>query len=283
MKRIQGLIYFLAGLELFRVNLSPGQEKAQEAHGSLTATGILERSQQAFYYAGTDMKAKVNMELITAGGKKRTRVLTLLRKNDPQGKDQRYFLYFHEPGDVRRTAFLIWKYPEKDDDRWIFIPAVNAIRRVAASDSRSSFVGSDFTYEDVSGRDLSADAHTLLREEKQGEVDCYVIQSVPKRPTDYTKKVAWIDKKTFLPLREEYHDAQNELARIFTADAVSGITAGEGTAKKTYPTAMKRTMRNVKSGHRTEVGFEGVTYDVGFDEAIFTEGSLQRPPQKWLR
>ncbi|MBI4481572.1 MAG: outer membrane lipoprotein-sorting protein [Acidobacteria bacterium] len=248
-----------------------------------TATEIVEKSQRAFYYPGADMKAKVTMELITEAGKKRTRVLTMLRNNDPKSKNQKYFLYFHEPGDVRRTAFLVWKYPEKDDDRWIFIPAVNMVRRVAASDSRSSFVGSDFSYEDVSGRDLAADTHTLLREERLGEVECYVVQSVPKAATDYTKKLAWIDKTTFLPRREEYYDLQNELARLFTADKIDDVAAGEGDAKKTYPTVTRRTMKKVKSGHRTEVSFDNVAYDVGLDDDVFAERALQNPPQKWIR
>ena len=254
-------------------SLAPAQNRA--------AAEIVEKSQRAFYSPGSDMKASVTMELITADGKKRTRVLTMLRKNDPRTTNQKYFLYFHEPGDVRRTAFLVWKYPERDDDRWIFIPAVNMVRRVAARDSRSSFVGSDFTYEDISGRDVSADTHTLLREERLGDADCYVIQSVPKAAMDYTKKLAWIDKTTFLPLKEEYYDAQNQLARMFTADRIESI-AGQG-GRKSYQTVTKRTMKNVKSGHRTEVTLAGLAYDVGLDDGIFSEGSLQNPPQQWIK
>lgn len=246
-----------------------------------TATGIVEKSQQAFYYSGTDMKSNVTMELITADGKKRTRVLTMLRRNDPRTANQKYFLYFHEPGDVRRMAFLVWKYPERDDDRWIFIPAVNMVRRVAARDSRSSFVGSDFTYEDISGRDVSADTHTLLREERLGNADCYVVQSVPKAATNYTKKLAWIDKKTFLPLKEEHYDAQNQLARLFVADKIENV-AGQG-GRKSYQTVTKRTMKNVKSGHRTEVTFTNIAYDIGLDDSIFSERSLQSPPEQWVR
>lgn len=248
------------------------------------ATEILAKSQEAFFYAGPDMKAKVTMDLIAPGGAKRTRVLTMLRKNDGRrrgtGRNQKYFMYFHEPGDVRGTAFLVWKYPEKDDDRWIFVPAVNMVRRIAARDNRSSFVGSDFSYEDVSGRDLSADTHSLLREEKLNGADSYVIQSVPKGAADFTKKISWIDQKTFLPLKEEYYDAQGELARLFTADRIENVGGGGG---KSYPTAVRRTMKNVKSGHATEVVFSGVAYGVGLDEGVFTEAALQNPPRKWIQ
>ena len=255
----------------------------QEPAKAPTALEILEKAEQAFYYAGGDMKAKVNMDLLTESGKKRSLVLTMLRKNDSKTRDQKYFMYFHEPGDVRRTGFLVWKYPEKDDDRWVFIPAVNAVRRVAASDSRSSFVGSDFTYEDLSGRDLPADTHSLVKEEKLGDADCFVVHSVPKSAAEYTKKLAWIDKKTFLPRKEEYYDAQNELARVFTAEAIEDVTVGEGAAKKTVPTVTKRSMKNVKSGHRTDVRFTTIAYDVGLEDDVFTERALQNAPQKWIR
>ena len=246
-----------------------------------SALEILERSQRAFYYPGADMAARVTMELVTESGKRRTRVLTMLRKNDPNGRDQKYFLYFHEPGDVRRTAFLVWKYAERDDDRWIFLPAVNLVRRVAASDSRSSFVGSDFTYEDLSGRDLSADAHARVREEKVGERECWVVESAPKSAAEYTRKLAWVDKAAFLPLREEYYDAQDELVRVFTADAIENVAARA--TGDVHPTITRRAMRNVKSGHRTEATFTGVAYDVGLDDGVFTERSLQSPPQQWIR
>ena len=256
---------------------------AAKAQDAPSATEIVERSQQAFYEPGVDMRAKVTMALVTSDGQTRTRVLTMLRKNELESRRQKYFLYFHEPGDVRRTAFLIWKYPEKDDDRWLFIPAVGMVRRLAARDNRSSFIGSDFTYEDLSGRDVSADTHDRVGEKKIGNRDCYLIRSVPRLEMDYTKKLSWIDKKSFLPLKEEYYDAQGELARRFTADRIEDIVAGSGGGTMAYPTIMKRTMTSVKSGHRTEVTFTDVAYDLGIEDDVFTERALQSPPQKWIR
>lgn len=255
--------------------------------GRPDAAAILERYQQAFYAAGADMKADVAMELITGDGKRRTRALTLLRLNGasramnlPGGTEQKYLLYFREPADVRRMTFLVWKYPEKEDDRWIYIPAVDLVRRVAASDKRSSFVGSDFTYEDISGRDISADTHKFLREEKLANSDCYVIESVPKETLDYVRRLAWIDKATWLPLKEEYYDLQNELARIFTADKIENVSSGGGNGA--IPTVTQRTMRNVKSAHRTEVTYKSVSYNVGLSDDLFTERYLRRPPSKWI-
>lgn len=262
-----------------------------------TASEIMEKSDQAFYYQGNDMKADVTMDLITADGKKQTRALTMLRRNDAGGGNQKYYLYFNQPADVRRMSFLVWKYPDKEDDRWVFIPALDLVRRIAASDARSSFVGSDFNYEDVSGRDLDADDHQLIKEEKLGDQDCYVIESTPKKPVDYVQRVSWISKDSFLPLRVEYYDQQKELARVFTADKIEQIVfgaegstttqpatgTGEGKKPKVFPTVMVRTMKNVKTGHRTEVTYTAVSYDVGLADDIFTERYLRRPPARWIK
>ena len=252
--------------------LAPGSAGAQAAQ-ALAAEEIMHRLQRAFFYAGRDFAAKVDMRLIDKTGRERQRSLAMLRLNAKEGLNQKYYLYFHAPADVRGTTFLVWKYPERDDDRWLFIPAIKLVTRIAARDNQSSFVGSDFTYEDISGRDLGADAYELLREETMDGRDCYVVESVPKAASAFARKVSWIDKTSFLPVKEEYYDVQNELFKVFTAGEVKEI---EG-----YPTAVRRTMRNLKSGHSTEVVFANVDYDAGLEEDLFTERSLQRPPPKW--
>jgi hypothetical protein len=247
-----------------------------------SAVEIMERSQNAYYYAGNDAKGRLLMELIDPDGGKRVRDMTMLRRNQEEGA-QKYFMYFHEPGDVRRLTFMIWKYPSKEDDRWIFIPAVDLIRRIAAEDKYSSFVGSDFSYEDVSGRDVGEDTHTVLREEKLAEREVVVIESVPLQEAAFSRRISWIDKKNHLPLKEEYYDVQNQLHRVFTADAVENITVGEGEEQRAYPTIMKRTMRNVRTGHRTEVSVLSVTYDVGLEDQDFSERRMRRPPRDWIQ
>jgi hypothetical protein len=244
-----------------------------------SAFEIMERSQLAFYYPGEDMKAEITMDLIDRNGNRRTRVMTMLRMDEAQGGNQRYFIYFHEPGDVRRMTFMVWKYPEAEDDRWIFVPAVDLVRRIAANDKRSSFVGSDFTYEDVSGRDVTSDEHTLVREEMLEGRSVWVIQSRPKTPTDYTRRLSWIDQTHFLPLKEEYYDAQDALFRVFTADEIAMIPAQDGE----LPTVLRRTMRNVKTGHSTETRFTDVVYDFGLNGNDFSERRMRQPPRNWIR
>mgnify|MGYP001562476049 CR=1 FL=1 len=267
MKRLRhsGVLFLLAALATAGL---PSAARPSDA------TEIIQKSQAAFYEAGRDFQARVKMTLITREGQQRLRELTMLRKNGPSG-EQKYFIYFHRPADVTGTTFMVNKYPNRDDDRWLFIPAINLVNRIAARDSRSSFVGSDFTYEDVSGRDLAADAHALLREELFNDRKVYVVESKPLGPAEYTRKLSWIDQTTFLPLKEEYYDIQGALYKAFTAEEVKEIQG--------FPTVLKRTMANVKTGHKTEVVFERIQYNVGLGEDLFSERYLRRPPEKWIK
>jgi outer membrane lipoprotein-sorting protein len=253
--------------------LGRGVVSAQEP--VLSAEEIIVKSRLAFYYAGNDGKARVTMELINKAGQKRIRELTMLRKDYAEGGKQKYFTYFHRPSDVKGTTFMVYKYPDKDDDRWLFIPAINMVKRIAANDKYSSFVGSDFTYEDVSGRKPDEDSHAILKEEVLNGKGCFVIESIPKGASEYTKRISWIDKTNFLPLKEEFYDKQNELYRQFEAQKIEDIDG--------IPTVTKRVMRNLKTGHRTEVTFQEVKYNLGLEDNIFSEQYLRRPPLKWIR
>lgn len=243
---------------------------------ALTADEIMKKSQAAFLYQGKDFKARVMMRLISKGGTERIRELTMLRKNyGDVGGDQKFFMYFFQPADVKDMTFMVYKYPAKDDDRWLFVPAINMVRRIAAQDKRSSFVGSDFTYEDVSGRDIEDDTHTIIKEEKVDGKDCYVIKSTPKAAdVDYSYKISWIDKTDYLPLKEEYYDRKGELYKVFTADEIKNV--------KGFPTVTERTMKNLQSGHRTEVTFTKVDYNIGIEDSLFSERFLKQPPKKWI-
>jgi len=243
---------------------------------AITPEEVMKSSQAAFLYPGKDFKARIVMRLVSKSGSVKAGELTMLRKNYGEtGGDQKYFMYFFLPADVKDMTFMVYKYPGRDDDRWLFVPALNMVRRIAAQDRRSSFVGSDFTYEDVSGRDIADDSHEITKEEKLGDSDCYVVKSTPKAgDTDYGYKLSWIDKKTFLPLKEEYFDKRSTLYKVFTAEEIKEI--------KGFPTVVKRTMKNLQSGHSTETTFTKVDYNIGIEDSLFTERYLKQPPRKWL-
>lgn len=121
---------------------------------TLSVESIVEKANHVAYYQGRDGRAQVAMQITDSQGRKRRRKFTILRRDvDPaetSAGDQQFYVYFHRPADVNKMAFMVWKHLDRDDDRWLYLPALDLVKRIAASDERTSFVGSDFFYEDVS-------------------------------------------------------------------------------------------------------------------------------------
>ena len=251
--------------------LMPSASRSTEADASMLVADSL----QAFYYAGKDMHAQISMRLINAQGKERVRVMTMLRKNIGVSGEQRYYIYFHSPSDIRGTSFMVWKHLDKEDDRWIFMPAIKLVRRIAADDKRSSFVGSDFTYEDVSGRVVEDETHTLLRQEEIAGRVVFVIESKPKVKANFMRRVSWIDQAHGLPLKEEFFDARDEKVRVFTANRIELVDG--------HWTITERTMENLQTGHSSKASFDEIKYDIDLTQDLFTERYLRKPPRKWIR
>jgi outer membrane lipoprotein-sorting protein len=198
----------------------------------------------------------------------------MLRWDREDGGEQRYYTFFHKPADVSRTSFMVVKHQDKDDDRWIYIPAVDLVRRISANDKNSSFVGSDFSYEDVSGRHWMDDSHELRGEEQLNGRPVHVIKSTPEESAGWTYRVSYIDKERMLPLREEYYNDKEEMIRLFTADKIEVIDE--------IPTVVVRTMKDLKRNHHTTVSFTDVEYNIGIGEDIFAERYLKSPPREFI-
>jgi hypothetical protein len=237
----------------------------------LTADQIVEKANQASYYAGEDGRADVKMTIHDAGGGKREREFRILRLNTADG-DQKFYVYFQAPADVRKMAYLVWKKTgeNQDDDRWMWMPALNLVRRIAPGDKRTSFVGSDFVYEDVSGRNTRADTHELVDTTETQ----YVLRNVPVDPgsVEFSEYTVWIDKNTFLPRKAEYKDKQGKVYRTVEATRVETIDG--------HPTVMESVVNDRVTGSRTVNAFSAVSYDLGLKEQIFSERFLRRPPRE---
>jgi outer membrane lipoprotein-sorting protein len=228
------------------------------------------------YYAADDGMTDVTMTIVNSSGKERLREFTMLRKDLVEGGKQDYYTYFRKPHDVSRLSFMVHKIPDATDNRWLYIPSVDLIKRISADDKNSSFVGSDFTYEDVSGRHWSEDNHTLLKEDTYNGRDVYVIESIPKEPyKGFAKKISFIDKEYMLPLKEEYYDKKGELERVFTAEDLVDVDG--------FMTPTLRKMENVRKNQYTTVKFDNIKYNVGIGEDIFSERYLKNPPREFIK
>jgi len=245
---------------------------APVAAQELTADQIVAKANLMAYYQGEDGRARVKMTITDDQGRVRVREFVILRKDVADGGDQKFYVYFHSPSDVRRMSYLVLKHTDKDDDRWLYLPALDLVKRVAASDKRTSFVGAHFFYEDVSGRNLNDDAHTLL--DSQG--DLYVVKNEPKDPdsVEFSWYKVYIDKKTFVPLKAIYYDKTPEQRKYREVEALK-IEIIQG-----FPTVTQSQVRDLRTGGNTVTDFSDIKYDIGLKDDIFTERYLRRAPQE---
>jgi len=245
------------------------------AASAQTADEIMKKSHLAYYYAGDDGVAEVEMRLIK-GDKERNREFTMLRLDLAEGGAQKYYTYFKKPSDVSRLTFMVHKNPDENDNRWIYVPAVDLVKPISADDKNSSFVGSDFTYEDVSGRHWTEDTHTLKEESMLDSNAVWVIESIPKAEYGgFARKVSYIDKASYLPLKEEYFDKKDKMVRIFKAERIDDIDG--------IKTVTLRSMEDLKKGSRTLVDFSKIKYNQGVTDDLFTERYLKNPPRQFVK
>jgi outer membrane lipoprotein-sorting protein len=217
------------------------------------------------------------MVLTNKKGKTREREFWMMRRDVEDMGDQRYYTYFIKPADVSRTAFLVHKNAEGDDNRWLYIPALDLVKRIAADDRRSSFVGSDFTYEDVSGRLPVLDNHELMGSDTAMGRAATKVKSTPKdaKTADYVYRITWVDDETKLPLKEEYYDKKDEIVRRFEISTVENV--------EDIPTATVRTIYDLEKGSHTTITFTEMTYVTDLNPDDFNERLLKNPPREYTR
>ncbi|MDP8236343.1 MAG: outer membrane lipoprotein-sorting protein [Candidatus Erginobacter occultus] len=280
MKKLPTSVLVLGLMASFLPSLGRAEEPVDEQATPVPPVAeIVDRANRVAYYQGKDGRAQVAMEITDSQGRSRSRVLVILRKDDSEDPeaagDQKFYVYFLRPADVNKMVFLVWKYVErgKDDDRWLYLPALDLVKRIAGAEKRTSFVGSDFFYEDVSGRGIEEDTHELERTTD----DYYVVKSTPRDPgaVEFAYYTNWIHRESFIPVRTEYFDKNGEKYREYTALGVETI---EG-----YPTVTRSSMKSLKTGSKTVMSYTKVAYDIGLPDGIFTERYLRNPPREYLR
>ena len=235
---------------------------------------IVEKANIVAYYQADDGKSTVNMVITDKQGQKREREFNIIRKDEKDGGDQKYFVYFTKPADVRKMTYMVLKHtdPGKDDDRSMYLPNLSLTKRIAAGDKRTSFVGSDFLYEDVSGRGIEEDTHELMETTDK----YYVIKNIPKAPdtVEFSYYTVTIDKTNYVPMKMDFYDKEGKLYRVIESLKIETID--------NLPTVTKSKVSDLKSGSTTEMEFSKVQYNIGIGD-IFTERYLQRPPKEALR
>jgi outer membrane lipoprotein-sorting protein len=178
---------------------------------------------------------------------------------------------FKSPRDVAGTGYLSFSYDDdsKDDDIWLYLPAMKRVRRVTGSGKNDSFMGTDFTYEDMGSRSLNKDEFSLRGEEAVEGEACWTVEAKPKDGKDpYGRRVMWVRKDTYIIKAVDYYDRQDRLLKTLR---VSGIEQIDG-----IWTAKKMEMTNVQDKHSTVIAMSEIRFNMPLDDSLFAVTSLER-------
>ena len=157
--------------------------------------------------------SQTEMTLINASGQKSVRDLLMKTLEGENG--DKTISTFLSPADVKGTKVLGWEHVDRDDDQWLYLPALKRVKRIASRNKSGSFMGSEFSYEDIGNQNpgkysFEGEPKTVML----NGVECYMGERVPKdKNSGYTKQVTWVDTKEFLIQKVDYYDRKGELLK----------------------------------------------------------------------
>ncbi len=257
---------------------------AQPAAPRLSPDAVARRIQDRDL--GRDSRVTMRMKLTDRHARVRERVLEVatLRGREAPGAapgapdGDRRLIRFSYPNDIRGTGFLVWEHPTVEDERFLFLPSLGRVRRIAGSETQDSFVGSDFTYEDIGGREL--DEYTYSFAGADGESASWTEPGGQPRPAwrleskrkdasvPFPRAVSLVLKDSFLVVQADIFNRRNERQKVYTVrkiDRIEGIW-----------TVMDSEMVNAAEKTRTGLLVERADYNVGLEEADFSRRELER-------
>ena len=225
---------------------------------------------------GEFVTRKLTMTLTDKRGKARVRETVSYRKTFPDEK--RTVLFYQSPGNIRGTGFLIYDYADsgKEDDQWLYLPAMRKVRRIPSSDRGDYFLGTDFSYEDIKldGKlDTEDYSYKLLGSSELDGKPVYRVEAVPisediARELGYSRTVSYIDKSSYLLLKADFWNSKGEHLKTLTAGDVRQVDG--------IWTRHELTMENHKTGHVTVFRFEDVDYSTPVRDSLFSRKALER-------
>jgi len=217
---------------------------------------------------GRDATTQGRMVLTEKGHSPRIREMVTYRLDMKRGQTAN-LTRFLSPEDIAGTGLLTVDKADGSSDQWLYLPALDRVRRVATSNKGGRFVGSDLNYEDLQERKVAEDKYRLLGQEAVGGIVCERLESIPVDPDNsvYAKRISWIDPKTLLPLRIDYFegDAGQAIKRwlLIKKERVQG-----------FWTVMESRVIDLKSGHETQLLLDTIQYDRRLPADLFSSKAL---------
>ncbi|MBF0410008.1 MAG: outer membrane lipoprotein-sorting protein [Candidatus Riflebacteria bacterium] len=234
---------------------------------AITADEVLQGVENR--YVGKTSKSTTEMKLIDSSGNERKRDLFIYRRKiDNDNKDN--FIHFTSPSDMKGTTYLV-NEKNREKSKWIYLSAFKNIRKIVASDFGTSFVSSDFTYEDMDDIHASDYTCTNLTEEKLDGEDVYSIECVKKTSdTAYSRSILKVSKEKMIILKGMFFDKKDTEKQVKEATAKSLEKIQE------IWTPKQVTMRDLRKNTMTVLEIKKAEYDLTLEADIFTERNMKK-------
>ena len=249
-----------------------GSEPGYGTQRGLTPDDVARRVQDRD--TGRDSRAEMQMRLFDRQGRVRERSMTVLALRGTDGAGDKTLVRFLYPNDIKNTGLLVWEHPDSDDERFLFLPALRRVRRIAGEERQESFVGSDLSYEDIGGRDVAdydyafADENATWTAPDGSRHPVWALESRTKDSgADYPRSVSLVLKDRFIIVHSDIFNRRNERAKVFDVkrlERVDGIW-----------TVLELVVVNERQDTRTELTTTSIRYNVGLSENDFSRRQLE--------
>lgn len=197
--------------------------------------------------------------------KREIRSKTLEVKND----GDKSLIVFDQPRDVAGTALLTYTHKTGDDDRWLYLPALKRVKRIASSNKSGPFMGSEFAFEDLGSQEVEKYTYKFIRDDKLDNQDVFVSERYPTdKDSGYTRMVVWIDQAEYRPLKLEFYDRKQSLLKTLTL-----LDYEKYLNKFWRPHRLE--MVNHQTGKSTTLKLKDYKFRNGFKDRDFDQNSLQ--------
>ncbi|MCF2949819.1 outer membrane lipoprotein-sorting protein [Paraglaciecola aquimarina] len=215
-----------------------------------------------------DSVAEMSMILRNANGdeaERKMRMKSLEIKDD----GDKGLTIFDQPLDVKGTAFLNFSHALKPDDQWMYLPKLSKVKRIRSKNKSGPFMGSEFSYEDMSSFELEKFKFKYLKDDKFEGQNCFVIEQVPTdKNSGYSKQLVWVDKKHYRALKVEFYDRKNSfLKELLNLEFELYLDK--------YWRPMRVEMFNEQTSKSTDLVTHSIEFKTGLNDNDFNQGSLK--------
>ncbi len=216
-----------------------------------------------------DSQVSMTMTLRNKQGDESKRKLRL-KSLEVKGDGDKGLTIFDSPKDVKGTGFMNYSHIQKADDQWLFLPALKRIKRISSKNKSGPFMGSEFSYEDLSSFEVEKYSYAYLGDEVVNGLDSYKSEMIPTyKHSGYSKVIVWLDKQEFRVQKLEFYDRKKSLLKTQVLSEYRQYLGQYWRSHKSF-------MENHQTHKTTLLEFSDYKFKTGLKEAQFSKNALKR-------